>query len=294
MNRAPAFQFYPDKAIAGTRHLSPEAFKAYWSMLWWMWLHSPTYCSINDTDSGWKIATGINDQDTLDSVRAEIMSDDMPMLKKRRQKLYSNGLEKEIEKIQTRRANSSKGGRTTSKRNKDKVFRAKSTTKSTTKSTKDSLGVHCVVKQHPPTPTPSPTIPQLLDTPLFVKAWAEWQAHRRQIKKGLTELQAQKQINQFADWGVKRSVAAINHTIKNGWQGIYEPKGDDAPSLSEAPCVDAQFQGYFSPDQARWLTNAFVNIDRKKAGEPEIAQDPAHTVTKAEYDEFVANTGDHK
>jgi hypothetical protein len=60
------------------------------------------------------------------------------------------------------------------------------------------------------------------DTDSFKAAWADWQQHRREIRKPLTPKAAEGQMRQFADWGEARAVAAIRHTITMGWQGIRE------------------------------------------------------------------------
>lgn len=75
-------------------------------------------------------------------------------------------------------------------------------------------------------------IPSELDTPAFGEAWADWQKHRREIRKPLKKTQAEKQLRQFADWGVARAIAAIEHTITMGWQGIREPEGRGPPTAS--------------------------------------------------------------
>jgi hypothetical protein len=80
-----------------------------------------------------------------------------------------------------------------------------------------------VQKSKKETPTPL-RIPDGLSTPEFQSAWTDWQHHRREIKKALTPTQTTKQLEQFAEWGVSRSVAAIRHTIRMGWQGIREPE----------------------------------------------------------------------
>jgi hypothetical protein len=61
------------------------------------------------------------------------------------------------------------------------------------------------------------------ESPAFMKAWDDWQQHRREIKKPLTPTATQEQMRQFKAWGEVRSITAIRHTIKNGWQGIREP-----------------------------------------------------------------------
>ena len=70
-----------------------------------------------------------------------------------------------------------------------------------------------------------PEIPANLNQPMFLKAWGEWKQHRREIKHPLKSTQAQKQIEEFAAWGLSRSVNAINFTIMKGWRGIAEPEG---------------------------------------------------------------------
>jgi hypothetical protein len=66
-----------------------------------------------------------------------------------------------------------------------------------------------------------------LDTPQFRKSWAEWLEYRKQIKKPLNPLSQQKQLNKLKFWGSARAVAAINHSIANGWIGIFEPQGQN-------------------------------------------------------------------
>lgn len=56
----------------------------------------------------------------------------------------------------------------------------------------------------------------------FIKAWQDWQEHRREIKKPLTPKASESQMAEFKAWGESRAVAAIRHTIKMGWQGIRE------------------------------------------------------------------------
>ena len=66
-------------------------------------------------------------------------------------------------------------------------------------------------------------IPDALDFPEFIQAWGDWIRHRIEIRHPLKPTQAEKQLKHFAQWGVVRSIAAIEHTITMGWQGIREP-----------------------------------------------------------------------
>jgi|694.fasta_scaffold109754_2 hypothetical protein len=63
----------------------------------------------------------------------------------------------------------------------------------------------------------------------FYRAWATWIAHRQEIKKPITPTSAQQQLKQMADWGMDRSIAAMEYTIRKGWQGLQEPEGKDKP-----------------------------------------------------------------
>jgi len=71
--------------------------------------------------------------------------------------------------------------------------------------------------------TPLPPLPSELDTDEFRSAWAKWISHRKEIRKPLTPTCTEQQLKRLAGWGVTRAVAALEHTISNGWQGIREP-----------------------------------------------------------------------
>lgn len=82
----------------------------------------------------------------------------------------------------------------------------------------------------PPSPKPAKPdllsdleIPDCLQTESFSIAWASWVQHRKEIKKPLTPTQAGKQIAEFAKWGEREAIAAIDHTVTKGWQGIVRP-----------------------------------------------------------------------
>lgn len=67
-------------------------------------------------------------------------------------------------------------------------------------------------------------LPENLKTDTFKKAWENWQQHRKEKKIKITPLAAKMQIKQCSEWGEGRAVAAIEHSIRNGYQGIYEEK----------------------------------------------------------------------
>ena len=111
MNRAPSFQFYPDKWIAGTMHLDAESYRAYHRVLCWMWLHAQDQCSMPDTDDAWRMATGLNNS-VLTRCRVKIMHPDMELLEKGKCKIISHGLRKEARKQKEYRAKQSVNAKT--------------------------------------------------------------------------------------------------------------------------------------------------------------------------------------
>jgi hypothetical protein len=90
-------------------------------------------------------------------------------------------------------------------------------------------GKQCSRKREPSLPFLSLPFPSSLEGHCeFRQLWESWVKHRVEIKKPLTEEQAHKQLEQFGEWGPERSVVAMKHTIKQGWQGLREPEQERA------------------------------------------------------------------
>jgi uncharacterized protein YdaU (DUF1376 family) len=68
------------------------------------------------------------------------------------------------------------------------------------------------------------TPPPPFDTPAFSAAWAEWEQHRREKGGTLTPTAVKRQYAFLAGIGEERAVAAIGHSIRNNYTGIFEPK----------------------------------------------------------------------
>ena len=75
-----------------------------------------------------------------------------------------------------------------------------------------------------PNPTP---IPKELGSARFSSVWDQWLQHRKEIRKPLTPTSTTQQLKKLATWGEDRAIAAIEHTIASGWQGIREPETTD-------------------------------------------------------------------
>lgn len=72
------------------------------------------------------------------------------------------------------------------------------------------------------TESPSP-----LGTPSgeFRAALERWAQHRTERRCPLTDKSLRQQAKQMAVWGEARSIAAIDHSIAGGYQGLFEAKG---------------------------------------------------------------------
>jgi len=74
-------------------------------------------------------------------------------------------------------------------------------------------------------------LPAELDTPAFRETWETYLKYRREAKfKKLKAASIEAQWKQFVEWGVDAAIASIKTTIRNQWQGIFEPKQNHGKS----------------------------------------------------------------
>ena len=66
----------------------------------------------------------------------------------------------------------------------------------------------------------------------LVEPWATWCNHRKEIRHPITKSQAETLIKKLVEWGPDRSKTAINHSVANGWQGLFEPKRQGRENMS--------------------------------------------------------------
>jgi hypothetical protein len=64
-------------------------------------------------------------------------------------------------------------------------------------------------------------IPEGLAGERFGTAWDLWVAHRKEKKKPLTATSVKMQIKELEKMGKCNAIAAIEHSIAKGWQGIF-------------------------------------------------------------------------
>lgn len=82
-----------------------------------------------------------------------------------------------------------------------------------------------VVKDKPPDDASRVPIPEPLDTEPFRKAWQDWIDDRRDRKKKMTVRAATLQLSRLLELGHDRAITAIEHSVANGYTGIFEPRG---------------------------------------------------------------------
>jgi hypothetical protein len=92
-----------------------------------------------------------------------------------------------------------------------------------------------------PTPTPTPTpitdadsdtdtdnkaaLPEPLQNEAFSAKWEEFVKYRKESRfRALKPASVSKLLNELAGWGSESAIEAIDTTIRNGWQGIFQPK----------------------------------------------------------------------
>jgi len=71
----------------------------------------------------------------------------------------------------------------------------------------------------------------------FFEAWERWEQHRTEIRHKLTPTCRMEQLKKLAKWGPDKSIASINESISQGWQGLFEPK---SPAIPNRPPADTR------------------------------------------------------
>ena len=71
-------------------------------------------------------------------------------------------------------------------------------------------------------------VPAGLDTAEFRAAWADWGRHRAEKRAKLTPTATRQQLAKLAAMGVDRAVAALRHSIAQGYTGVFEDRNGRA------------------------------------------------------------------
>ncbi|HET6453889.1 MAG TPA: hypothetical protein VFI02_05745, partial [Armatimonadota bacterium] len=152
MNKSPAYQWYPDKAMLDMRRLTWEAKGVYRELLDVIWMQHQETCSIPDDDEYISSELGAP-LELWQRAKAEIMLKHRPLLQvTETNRLFSNGLWKEREKQAKRREqlseNGRKGGRPQGSRNQKVIFEEPN----------DNQNESLPSPSPSPSPIPSPTL----------------------------------------------------------------------------------------------------------------------------------------
>ncbi len=62
------------------------------------------------------------------------------------------------------------------------------------------------------------------DSADFKLFWENWEQHRKEKKAKLTPTARNQQLEKLKDMGEHRAIAALKHSLANGWTGIFEPE----------------------------------------------------------------------
>lgn len=67
-------------------------------------------------------------------------------------------------------------------------------------------------------------LPPSLDSEEFRSAWADWLAYRQERKFKTTEQTRKAQLATLAVWGSVVAVESLRTSIRQGWQGFFDPR----------------------------------------------------------------------
>lgn len=208
--RSPSFQFYADDFYAGTADMSLEEVGAYMRLLCVQWskqklqnnaqiLQRIMIASREEYDRIWPVLSdkfGLSIEGGIANPRLEAVRD----------------------KQVARQKSGSKGGKAKRVAKSKQSVSKKSARKEMGRELEKEIGEGSKEEVQ------EKGFPPALDTKEFRAAWAEWLAFRREAKhKPVSEKAAAKKLDELAAIGSQRAVAAINNSIANDYQGIFEP-----------------------------------------------------------------------
>jgi len=218
MNKSPAFQWYPADWLSDMRvRLLPWAAKGlYVDLLCYCWREG--YIPADST----AIAQlcGCHDLAMIEQCLELFCVTDDPT------KLNHKRLEKERVKQNDHRNERSESGKKGAKArwNKGKQQKTKQDSSANGSAIKQPLAKNgsssstatsVLVSTNVDTPMP-------FDSADFKLFWSNWEQHRKEKKAKLTPTARNQQLEKLKDMGEHRAIAALKHSLANGWTGIFE------------------------------------------------------------------------
>ena len=143
--------------------------------------------------------------------------------------------------LQAKRVGGSRGGRASvearakdsSEDNSTTASSTPSSTLSTKRKEKERKGKEGKEKEGEVTPDGvlvelplEPALPKNLDTDAFRSAWADWLAYRRERRLSAYKPRSiASNLATLSEWGEEAAIASIRNSIRQQWQGLFEPRG---------------------------------------------------------------------
>ena len=216
MSKAPAFQFYAADFMIGIMGMSDEETGVYIKMLSTQWLHgSLPNCkkAIKKMINSRKVPSeivlrkfAICDDGFLRNERMEIV--------RQKQIIYADTMKNNANSRWNKKKNADAIAmqmHDDSTCKTDALHSSSSSSSSTTTPKTNNNKERAVALVLP------------YDSPDFKLFWSNWQQHRIEKKAKLTPTATKQQLERLAEMGEERAIAALKHSMANGWQGIYEP-----------------------------------------------------------------------
>jgi len=220
MNKSPAFQWYPADWLSDMRvRLLPWAAKGlYVDLLCYCWREGYIPADISAIAQ----LCGCHDLAMIEQCLELFCATDDPT------KLTHKRLEKERVKQNDHRNERSESGKKGAKArwNKGKQQQTKQDSSANGSAIKQPLAKNgsssstatsVLVSTNVDTPLP-------FDSADFKLFWSNWEQHRKEKKAKLTPTARNQQLEKLKDMGEHRAIAALKHSLANGWTGIFEPE----------------------------------------------------------------------
>lgn len=221
--KAPAFQFYPADWLSSPRVIlmTPEQEGAYLRLLCYDWSgdgipdQDQSLAALSRLGEGWfkgasELVKGcfIPHPTKPGFITNERLQKERNKQKEWRDKSREGG----IRSAESRRKRSSKGGSRVVQPNANRTVEPKVNSISSSSSSELKKVAD------------APTLPFASER--FAEVWEDWKTFRKEKKCPLTPSTIKGQFKKFSKWGERVSIQAIEQSIENGWQGLFEPKRD--------------------------------------------------------------------
>lgn len=76
------------------------------------------------------------------------------------------------------------------------------------------------------------SLPETLDVPEFRKAWDEWKAYLREIRRTMTNSTQKMVLGDCESWGVSASIDSIKNSIRAKYPALYPMKTAQKPTVA--------------------------------------------------------------